>query len=137
MGTTDCTEQSSPSSNLEALFAPLTTAEFLATRYRERQAVLFRGPQDRFKSIVTWQDVNRFVSSRALAPKMMVLPREGSVIPIHMVSDNRRGMGLRPFGEQVPVVDHKLLTVLRRGGYACAESNSSGASTGSGSGQSN
>ena len=114
-GRTDRTKQSSRLSNLEDLFAPLTTAEFLATRYRERQAVLFRGPQDRFKSIVTWQDVNRFVSSRALAPKMMVLPREGSVIPIHMVSDNRRGMGLRPFGEQVPVVDHKLLTVLRRG----------------------
>ena len=113
--TAACHDEFASISGFEGLFAPLTTAQFLETRYRDKQPVLFRGPQKRFKSLVTWYDVNRFVSNRALAPQLMVLPREGSVIPLHMVSEKRRGLGLRPFGEHVPVVDQKLLAVLRKG----------------------
>ena len=110
-----CPTEFASGSDFEGIFAPLTTAEFLATRYRDKRAVLFRGPKHRFKSLVDWYDINRFVSNRALAPKMMVLPREGSVVPTRMVSDHSRPLGFRPMGEHAPVTDQKLTAVLRHG----------------------
>lgn len=96
-------------------FNPLSPDEFLATFYAEKKAALFRGLDNRFESLINWTQLNDLIASRALVPQMVSLARDGTIVPVQVVLDTRRGMGLRPSGDHPPVVDHRLLSLLRQG----------------------
>lgn len=112
-GTSDTLGQKS--CDLERLFAPLTTREFLETRYRRKQPVLFRGARDRFKFLLDWSDLNDLLASRAHIPEMTRLARDGEMMPVGTLFGPHRHPGRRQFAEYPPLDDVKLNTALREG----------------------
>lgn len=101
--------------DFDKLFAPLAVREFFRMRRRDKRPMLFRGPRNRFKSLLDWPDLNRILSHQANQKNSFRLVRDEQAVPLGWVTDQRTGSGFRPFGQHNPMIDHRLLTALRQG----------------------
>ena len=100
---------------LDGIVRPLSTQEFLDTRYRDKRPVQFRSESPRFASLCTWEGLNALLSS-GLGQSRMSLFRDGKLIPerYYTTPDFGHGWRRRRAGE-VLLDDRRMTAFLRKG----------------------
>ncbi|MYA16327.1 MAG: hypothetical protein F4Z28_05900 [Gammaproteobacteria bacterium] len=101
---------------IERLIAPLDLSGFVAGQYRHPQPMVFRGGEDRFSKLVTWDDLNDIVCSRNVRPALVHLITDGQRTPDYLYQQDDLGLGSRQPGANVSKIDsRKLANLLRTG----------------------
>ena len=94
---------------------PLTTREFLDTRYRRKRPVLFRGRSPRFASLCTWDHLNELLSSTVCQTRMRLV-HDGNSINGNLYTTPPFGPGWRVGQVNTGQIDDGRLHALLRAG---------------------
>ena len=97
----------------DALVRPLSTREFLDTRYRDKRPVLFRSEGPRFASLCTWDQLNELLSGAWQSRLSLV--RDGTTISPGYYTVPPFGHGWRGRRRELLLDDRRLMTCLRKG----------------------
>ena len=99
------------------LVRPLTTQEFLDTRYRDKRPVLFRAEAPRFASLCSWEQLNELLCSDAWYARMRLV-QEGRNVPTISYTTPPFGLGWRRSGApgNTSVLDGRRLQAMLRQG---------------------
>ena len=99
------------------LVRPLTTQEFLDTRYREKRPVLFRAEAPRFASLCSWEQLNELLCSDAWYVRMKLV-KEGRNVPSIAYTRPMFGLGWRMGASPAnsSVLDGRRLQAMLRQG---------------------
>ena len=101
---------------IERLIAPLGLAGFVAGQYQHPRPMVFRGGEDRFAGLVTWNDLNDIVCSRNVRPALVHLITDGQRTPEYLYQLDNLGLGSRQPSANVSKIDgRKLANLLRTG----------------------
>ena len=106
---------SEPVSTFDGLVRPLTTQEFLDTRYRCKRPVLFRARSPRFASLCTWDELNAMLSSSACQSRMRLV-HDGRPVAARLWTTPSFGFGWRGRSADTRQLDGGRLTALLRKG---------------------
>ncbi len=106
---------SEPVSTFDGLVWPLTTQEFLDTRYRCKRPVLFRARSPRFASLCTWDELNAMLSSSACQSRMRLV-HDGRPVAARLWTTPSFGFGWRGRSADTRQLDGGRLTALLRKG---------------------
>ena len=100
---------------LDEIVRPLSTQEFLDTRYRDKRPILFRSENPRFASLCTWEELNELLPL-GFGQGRMSLVRDGRPIAERYYTTPDFGLGWRRrrVGE-VPLDDRRITAFLRKG----------------------
>ena len=99
------------------IIRPLTTQEFLDTRYRDKRPVLFRAEGPRFASLCTWDQLNALLCSDAWYARMELV-QDGRSVPSIAYTTPPFGHGWRRSGapgNSSQLDDRRLQGMLRQG----------------------
>ncbi len=99
------------------IIRPLTTQEFLDTRYRDKRPVLFRAEGPRFASLCTWEQLNALLCSDAWYARMDLV-QDGRSVPSIAYTTPPFGHGWRRSGapeNASQLDDRRLQGMLRQG----------------------
>ena len=99
------------------IIRPLTTREFLDTRYRDKRPVLFRAEGPRFASLCTWDQLNALLCSDAWYARMELV-QDGRSVPSIAYTTPPFGHGWRRSGapgNSSQLDDRRLQGMLRQG----------------------
>ena len=103
---------------LDGIVRPLSTQEFLDTRYRDKRAVLFRSESPRFASLCTWEELNELLLL-GFGQGRMRLVRDGTPIAERNYTTPKFGLGWRgPREGEFRLDDRRLTAFLRKGATA-------------------
>ncbi len=109
-------EGSSSLGGIDSLIAPLDIAEFATRQHGDPRPVIFRGRDDRFAGLVTWDDLNEIVCLRNLRPPLVHLIADGRETADYLYQVDNLGLGSRQPGPNVSRIDgRKLANFLRTG----------------------
>lgn len=98
------------------LISPLSAPEFHARHYPDPHPVLFRGPSERFKPLVTWRDLDVLVSTGRRDAAGVQLFTEGAQLSKELYAMTPYGSGYRQRERDAAAVDdRKLVPLLRQG----------------------
>lgn len=98
------------------LVAPLAATDFYSDQYREPKPLVFRGPDDRFAGLITWDDLNDAICNRNLRPPQLHVVMDGVEVADDLFQVGNLGLGTRQPGPFVSRVDaRKLANFLRSG----------------------
>lgn len=78
------------------LVRPLPPEEFFRLQYGQRRPMLFRGPAERFASLMTWSDLNEIIRARNLKPPQLRVWADGQGIPGTDLISRSYGLGSQP-----------------------------------------
>ena len=100
----------------EDLVSPLSKVDFFARQYARSRPMLFRGPSERFGSLVEWSGLDELVSSGSLNAENIQLFMEGAQLPKELYAMTPYGSGNRQREHDAEMIDgRKLLSFLRLG----------------------
>ena len=92
------------------LVRPLSPGDFFGRQYDRRRPMLFRGPDDRFRSLMSWNDLNEIIRARNLKPPQLKVVADGRVIPGIDLMSRRYGLGWRRLYAAGDGIDGHCLT---------------------------
>ena len=105
------------------LVHPLRPDDFFSTQYARRRPMLFRGPAERFSSLMRWQDLNEMIRARNLKPPQCKLVADGRFIPGSDFIGDVYGLGWRTFVGAARRIDgHALTRYLQNGATLIVDS---------------
>ena len=90
------TSQGGAPAGFADLVRPLSSGEFFGRQHRQRSPMLFRGPADRFSSLMGWDDLNEIIRARNLRPPQLKVRADGQAYPGTDFLSRNRGLGSRP-----------------------------------------
>ena len=98
------------------LVAPLDVEAFYTEQYREPRPLVFRGRDDRFAGLITWDGLNDVICNRNLRPPQLHVVMDGMEVANDLFEIGNLGLGSRQPGPFVSRVDsRKLANFLRSG----------------------
>ena len=101
---------------IDRLIAPLSVEDFFSEQYTERIPVLFRGPAQRFETLLQWDELNQLIYGREPVGNQLVLIHNGKRIDADLYSFSDPGTAYRLTGPSTSRVDgRKLQNFLRLG----------------------
>ena len=101
---------------IDRLIAPLTTEDFYSEQYNERLPVLFRGPAERFATLLRFDELNQLIYGREPVGNQLVLIHDGKRIDPDLYSFSDPGTAHRLTEPSTSRVDgRKLQNFLRLG----------------------
>jgi len=104
-----------PASTFDDVVRPLTTREFLRTRYRRKRPVLFRARSPRFASLCTWDELDAMLSSSVCRSRMRLV-HDGRPVAARLWTTPAFGFGWRGRSADTRQLDGGRLTALLRKG---------------------
>ena len=105
------------------LVRPLRPDDFFSTQYARRRPMLFRGPAERFSSLMRWQDLNELIRARNLKPPQCKLVADGRFIPGSDLIGDVYGLGWRTLvGAERRIDGHALTRYLQNGATLIVDS---------------
>ena len=75
------------------LVRPLSPGDFFGQQHKRRRPMLFRGPADRFSSLMGWDDLNRIIRARNLKPPQLKVSADGQSFPATDLLSRSYGLG--------------------------------------------
>lgn len=105
------------------LVRPLSPADFFGRQHSRRRPMLFRGPADRFASLMGWDDLNRIIRARNLKPPQLKVSADGQGFPATDLLSRNYGLGWRTLhtvGERID--GHSLTRHLQNGATLIVDS---------------
>ena len=106
---------SAPAFTFDDVVRPLTTREFLRTRYRRKRPVLFRARSPRFASLCTWDELDAMLSSSVCRSRMRLV-HDGRPVAARLWTTPSFGFGWRGRSADTRQLDGGRLTALLRKG---------------------
>ena len=106
---------SAPAFTFDDVVRPLTTREFLRTRYRRKRPVLFRARIPRFASLCTWDELDAMLSSSVCRSRMRLV-HDGRPVAARLWTTPSFGFGWRGRSADTRQLDGGRLTALLRKG---------------------
>lgn len=98
------------------LVAPLDVTDFHTGQYRQPRPLVFRGRDDRFAGLITWDGLNDAICNRNLRPPQLHVVMDGVEVANDLFQVDNLGLGTRQPGPFVSRVDgRKLANFLRSG----------------------
>jgi len=98
------------------LVAPLAVTDFYTEQYRRPRPLVFRGTDDRFAGLITWDGLNDAICNRNLRPPQLHVIMDGVEVGNDLFQVDNLGLGTRQPGPFVSRVDgRKLANFLRSG----------------------
>lgn len=98
------------------LVRPLSPSDFFGQQHSQPRPMLFRGPADRFSSLMGWDDLNELIRARNLRPPQLKVVADGRPSPGNDVLNRHYGLGWRPLHAAGPRIDgHSLTRHLQTG----------------------
>ncbi|MDE0190219.1 MAG: hypothetical protein OXQ90_02580, partial [Gammaproteobacteria bacterium] len=98
------------------LVAPLDVTGFYTEQYRRPRPLVFRGTDDRFAGLITWDGLNDAICNRNLRPPQLHVVMDGVEVGNDLFQVDNLGLGTRQPGPFVSRVDgRKLANFLRSG----------------------
>ncbi|MCE2461647.1 MAG: hypothetical protein J4F38_12830 [Pseudomonadales bacterium] len=105
------------------LVAPLDVTDFYSKQYRQPRPLVFRGRDDRFAGLISWDDLNDAICNRNLRPPQLHVVMDGVEVADDLFQVDNLGLGTRQPGPFVSRVDaRKLANFLRSGATFIANS---------------
>ena len=104
-----------PAFTFDDIVRPLTTQEFLDTRYRRKRPVLFQGRSPRFAALCTWDELNELLSSPVCQTRMRLV-HDGNPINDNLYTTPPFGPGWRTGQMNTGQLDDGRLHALLRAG---------------------
>ena len=104
-----------PAFTFDDVVRPLTTREFLRTRYRRKRPVLFRARSPRFASLCTWDALNALLSSSVCQTRMRLV-HDGNPVAARLCATPLFGFGWRGRSADTLQLDGRRLNALLRQG---------------------
>ena len=92
------------------LVRPMSPDEFFRVQHGQRKPMLFRGPAERFASLMTWSDLNEVISVRNLKPPQLRVWTDGQRIPGTDLLSRSHGLGSQPEHSVGATIDGHSLT---------------------------
>ena len=98
------------------LVAPLDVGHFYTEQYRQPRPLVFRGRNDRFAGLITWDGLNDAICNRNLRPPQLHVVMDGVEVANDLFQVDNLGLGTRQPGPFVSRVDGRKLTNFLRSG---------------------
>ena len=105
------------------LVRPLSPDDFFGRQHSRRRPMLFRGPAERFSSLLGWDDLNRIIRARNLKPPQLKLTADGQGFLGTDLLSRSYGLGWRTLhtvGERID--GHSLTRHLQNGATLIVDS---------------
>ena len=98
------------------LVRPLSPDDFFGRQHSRRRPMLFRGPADRFASLMGWDDLNRIIRARNLKPPQLKVSADGQSLPATDLLNRSYGLGWQTVHTVGEGIDgHSLTRHLQNG----------------------
>lgn len=104
-------ESSRRTLNLSEIVSPQTIAEFFSENWCSQYKYI-KGQADRFKDLISWEDINKVLRRHRLEPPRLRLALEGKILPVSEYIDYHRGNRSNPIPRIKPV---ELTDLLHKG----------------------